>query len=263
MARIRSIHPGQWTDEEFCVCSIAARLLAIALRNEADDSGVFEWKPVGLKMRLMPADPVDINALLAELVETNQISKFVINDRPYGAIRNFRVFQRPKYPKPVHPITDEIRKYVGINASHSPNEDSSGDEISPIDGDEHTDPTGIGEIPPQMEDVVGEEKERTPSGVPKKSRFDEFWAAYPSRGAAANPKAPAQAKFETAVKNGADPDQIILGAVNFARERRASGNDGTEFVMQATKFLNQRVWEGFQVAPRSRAPTLDLGETPF
>ncbi len=52
MARIRSIHPGQATDEDFVQCSPFARLLAIFVRNEADDHGVFKWKPVTLKMRI-------------------------------------------------------------------------------------------------------------------------------------------------------------------------------------------------------------------
>ena len=31
MARIRSLHPGQWTDEAFVQCSAFARLLALGL----------------------------------------------------------------------------------------------------------------------------------------------------------------------------------------------------------------------------------------
>ena len=81
MARIRSIHPGQWTDEDFVSCSAFARLLAIALRNEADDQGVFEWKPISLKMKLFPADAIDINELLAELVTFSQIKNFEYDGR--------------------------------------------------------------------------------------------------------------------------------------------------------------------------------------
>ena len=56
MPRIRSVHPGQWTDENFVSCRPTARLLALGLRNEADDQGIFEWKPLTLKMRLFAAD---------------------------------------------------------------------------------------------------------------------------------------------------------------------------------------------------------------
>nr|WP_314074751.1 hypothetical protein [uncultured Roseococcus sp.] len=94
MPRIRSIHHGQWTDEAFVSCSMAARLLAIGVRNLADDQGVFPWKPLTLKMQLFPADNVDVSALLAELSETGQLQRFEMNGQAYGAIRNFRRWQR-------------------------------------------------------------------------------------------------------------------------------------------------------------------------
>jgi hypothetical protein len=115
MARIRSLHPGQWTDEEFVSCSAEARLLALALRNEADDNGVFQWKPTTLKMRLLPADSVDCAELLQELVDTRQVMKFEVDGKSYGAIRNFHAFQSPRKPRPVYPVTHEVRRWVGLS----------------------------------------------------------------------------------------------------------------------------------------------------
>jgi hypothetical protein len=114
MGRIRSLHPGQWTDEDFVECSPWARLLSLGLRNEADDNGVFEWKPVRLKMRLFPADTLDIEKLLSELCEANQIMQFSLDGRTFGAIRNFRIWQSPKSPTSQYPITTEVRVYVGL-----------------------------------------------------------------------------------------------------------------------------------------------------
>lgn len=113
MSRIRSIHPGQWTDEEFVALSFPARLLAIGLRNEADDNGVFEWKPIGIKMRLFPADNIDVAKLLKELEESNHVVRFDSDGRAFGAIRNFRVYQRPKSPKAQFPLPAELDNYVG------------------------------------------------------------------------------------------------------------------------------------------------------
>ena len=67
MARIRSIHPGIFTDEAFASASMAARMLLIGIWTEAYDDGVFEWKPLTLKMKIFPGDSVDINAVLSEL----------------------------------------------------------------------------------------------------------------------------------------------------------------------------------------------------
>lgn len=60
MARIRSIHPEQFKDENFVGLSLEARLLCIGLRNYADDYGVFEWKPIPLKIEIFPMDNVDM-----------------------------------------------------------------------------------------------------------------------------------------------------------------------------------------------------------
>lgn len=138
MARIRSTHPGQWTDEEFVSCSPLARLLAIALRNEADDQGVFEWKPLMLKMRLLPADACDVAELLAELEASNQVRRYEVDGRAYGIIRNFTKFQRPKSPNAAHPLPPDF---------------PSASETLPKDCGETSEKSA------QMEDVGGRRKE--------------------------------------------------------------------------------------------------------
>jgi len=117
MARIRSIHPNQWTDEAFVSVSPYARLLAIGLRNEADDGGVFAWKPLTLKMRLLPADNVDIPQLLQELVEADIIRPYQVGSQNYGAIRNFLQFNRPKAPHETHPRLPWVPNYCGDRAA--------------------------------------------------------------------------------------------------------------------------------------------------
>lgn len=129
MARIRSVHPGQWTDAKFVRCSPLARLLALALRNEADDQGVFVWEPMDLKIRWLAADNADVDALLAELEAHEQVRRYEVNGRHYGAVRNFTRYQRPKFPKFVHPITDDIRSYV---ASTHVSTVEDGDEDDPF-----------------------------------------------------------------------------------------------------------------------------------
>lgn len=109
MARIRSIHPGQWTAGDFLECSPLARLLALALRNIADDNGAFRWKPKTIKAECLPADNCDIDALLAELVTNGQIVRYELEGKEYGLICDFTQWQRPKKPKYVHPVPDWFR----------------------------------------------------------------------------------------------------------------------------------------------------------
>ncbi|OSJ19761.1 hypothetical protein BST63_01165 [Bradyrhizobium canariense] len=63
-ARIRSIHPRLFTDEAFVSCLPLARLLLLGIWTEADDHGVFEWKPRTLKMRLLAGDQAEVADLL-------------------------------------------------------------------------------------------------------------------------------------------------------------------------------------------------------
>lgn len=162
MARIRSIHPGLFTDEAFVSCGPLARLLVIGLWTEADDQGVFEWKPVTLKMRLLPVDNADVVALLEELAEFNMIRRFQCEGRSYGAIRNFRKFQRPKSPNATHPLPTDFRKYVGLagdGTEPAPPHEEPVPQIGEIErGEAHPFPQS-GEKSPQMEDGGGRKEE--------------------------------------------------------------------------------------------------------
>ena len=73
MARIRTIKPDFFTSEDIVSLSPLARLLYIATWCEADKEGRLVWKPKTLKLRYMPADQCDIEALASELVDAGLI----------------------------------------------------------------------------------------------------------------------------------------------------------------------------------------------
>jgi len=114
MSRIRSVHPGIWTDEDFVELSDAAKLLLIGLWGEADDHGIFEWRPVRLKMRLRAWDGHPVEGSLDELVKLRFVKRYELEGREFGAIRNFCKWQRPKTPQYVHPTTTDIDEYVAL-----------------------------------------------------------------------------------------------------------------------------------------------------
>lgn len=252
MARIRSVHPSLFTDEAFAGLSMAARVLLIGVWTEADDQGVFDWKPVTLKMRVMPADNVDVSELLAELAAADAIKKFEEGGRQLGAIRNFCKFQRPKTPKYRALKSDDIRKYV---ASTYPTSEAG--EVQPQQFPQKGEMTAVERPPilqivethPQMEDGGdkggGKESKKNSSPVAKATRpdpkFEEFWREYPKRDGD-NPRKPAEKKFLALVKTGVDPDAIIAGAKQATAAARARGKFGTEFVPQAVKWLNDQRW---------------------
>ncbi|MGC5798875.1 hypothetical protein [Sphingomonas sp. NFX23] len=127
MARIRSIHPGLWTDETYVSLSPFSRLMFLGIWNECDDMGSFEWSPIKLKMRLLPADSVDAVALLDELAEANCILSYEAGGKRYGAVRNFCQYQRPKKPNSTHPQTEAVRNWVNIEARST----RDGGELAP------------------------------------------------------------------------------------------------------------------------------------
>lgn len=111
MARIRSVHPGLYTDEAFMMLSMAARVLIVGLWAHADDGGGFEWKPLVLKARIFPADNIDLEPILTELEENDVIKKYDVSGKSYGAVRNFGKWQRPQKPKRFVPMPKPVREY--------------------------------------------------------------------------------------------------------------------------------------------------------
>lgn len=171
MARIRSVHPGLFTDEAFVSASPLARLLWIGIWTECDDQGAFEWKPITLKMRLLPVDNADVAALLDELAQLDMVRRYTMDGRNYGVVRNFARFQRPKKPNSTFPIPDEFRTFLGSSAGSSePSDDEEGGSSPPpvlsSGGSSPPQPRKPPPVPPkaeirpQMEDGGGRGEER-------------------------------------------------------------------------------------------------------
>lgn len=190
MARIRSVHPSLFTDEAWVSCSPLARLLYVGLWTDADDQGLFEWKPLQIKMRLLPGDTADVATLLGELADVELIASFEHGGKRFGAIKLFRKYQRPKKPNSVHFLPEEWRTYVALDHVGS---EPDNDDGSPVP---NRFPTS-GENAPQMEDGGGrggeEVSEANASSVADgdgASGFDDLWKAYPHvKGRSSKPKA--------------------------------------------------------------------------
>lgn len=73
MARIRTIKPEFFTSEDTVALSPLARLLYIALWCEADKEGRLQWRPNTFKLRYLPGDTCDVQALCAELLARGMV----------------------------------------------------------------------------------------------------------------------------------------------------------------------------------------------
>lgn len=89
MARIRTIKPEFFTSEDVVSLSPLARLLYIALWCEADREGRFEWKPRTLKLRYLPGDNCDVEALATELTDSGMVVLYEVEGKIYAEIPSF------------------------------------------------------------------------------------------------------------------------------------------------------------------------------
>jgi len=158
MARIRTIKPEFFTSEDIVSLSPLARLFYVSLWCEADREGRLEWKPKTLKMRYLPSDNCDVDALGTELVDGGLIHLYEVDGRTYAAIPGFT-------------------RHQVIN-----NRESESNIPSPVDNKKPR-------VKVASERVQGEGKEgREGKGKERKeqptrdvsSRFDDFWNSWPA-----------------------------------------------------------------------------------
>lgn len=100
--------------------SMAAKAAWSILWTECDDHGVFEWKPIVLKARIFPAESLNFADVLAEYEGLGCVMKADVDGKPYGFVRNFCKFQRPKNPSYRHPLPECARFFVGDSGSPTP-----------------------------------------------------------------------------------------------------------------------------------------------
>ena len=99
MARIRSIKPEFWLDEEIASWPPLSRLTYIALWNEADDQGRLRANPAYLKNRVFPYEPrIDIDAALGPLIRSGKLVVYKVGAQTYGFLPKFSDHQVINHP---------------------------------------------------------------------------------------------------------------------------------------------------------------------
>jgi hypothetical protein len=80
--------------------------------------------------------------------------------------------------------------------------------------------------------------------------FADFWLVFPRR-KGSNPKVLARTKWDKALRLGAEPERIINSARAYREELESDGKVGSEFVCQASTWLNQQRYEDYAPDPGS------------
>lgn len=115
MARIRTIKPEFWKDEELSELPELTHMFAAALLNYADDEGYFNANPALIKAELFPLrEPsLDIHVMLSELSRIGYLRLCKgPKGKTFGHVVNFSVHQRVNRPtaskiKELIEITDD------------------------------------------------------------------------------------------------------------------------------------------------------------
>jgi hypothetical protein len=112
MARIRTIKPAFFLDEDLGTIKRDARLLYIGLWNHSDDRGVFEYRPGKIKVEIFPYD-ADVNKdtvikWLEMLKGLGNIVYFEEKGKPYGYIPTFSDHQKVDKPSTNQYLTESL-----------------------------------------------------------------------------------------------------------------------------------------------------------
>jgi hypothetical protein len=94
VARIRTIKPEFFLDDELASHGFGVRLLFIGLWTLADCAGRQEDRPIRIKAQLFPYEEMDVDAGLRALARTGQIKRYTVGGRGYLEVSNFLKHQR-------------------------------------------------------------------------------------------------------------------------------------------------------------------------
>lgn len=214
MARIRTIKPEFWQDEDLAEVSEPTLILAAGLLNHSDDEGYFRAHPGLIKAAVFPLrEPsMNIHGMLTELSNVGYIRLFEGADgKQYGQIINFTKHQRIN--RPSESKIRELEKFTEHSVKHH------------------------GGLTPGKEQGTGKGSTSDPSGSSRyPEEFELAWKQYPKRNGS-NPKAKAYKAWCARLKEGHSVQEMAEGAKRYAEWAKTENKIGTGFVQQGATFF--------------------------
>jgi hypothetical protein len=225
MARIRTIKPEFFTSEDIVSCSPLARILYIGLWCEADREGRMAWKPRTLKMRYLPGDSCDLDALSKELIDAEMIAIYEVDGVVYAEIPTFSKHQVINNRESASAIPARVR-HASMTRESGRKEGKEGKGTTRrVDDDDGPPP-----LPP-----VGE-----PVG------FSEFWAAWPASDRKQSKGKCLEVWRKQKIEGVAS---VVIDHIDAIKTSAGWTKNGGEFIPAPLVYLNQRRWEGADAAP--------------
>jgi hypothetical protein len=228
MARIRTIKPEFWVDDQIVELDYPTRLLFIGLWNFVDDDGYVEFKAKRIKMQVFPADSIDVSGMLTKLIQMGRLGQFHSDQGDLLRIVNWERHQKISHPTPT--------RFTGIQPVSS---------VSPPER------SGVVEKVPDHSGLKGKERKgkeepmSTDGGrdsdvgqqSPYSDDFLSWWRTYPRK----ESKGDAWKAWEQLRKSKQLPDVTDLNAATLTYARRKAGEP--QFIKLPGGWLRDRKWE--------------------
>lgn len=275
MPKIRGIKPEFWTDEKVVEVSPIARLLFIGLWTYACDNGHIEDRPRQIKLRVLPADGEDVDALLAELHAVGLIERalgwitiptltehqkpdkryFVTCEFPgckdaKPAVRTRQAPPPDPEEFPPDPLGDHYGTTPGPHRGHTVatrglSTEGDGEGEGEGEGDNYL----SSDADASTEIVEAEIVEPGPGNalalLDAPDLFEEWWNVYDKKVG----KKQAQLKWRLALKKrGVTADLLILSARRYVEHQKMIGKH-PQFTKNPDTWLNGEHWDDALVQP--------------
>ena len=261
MPKIRGIKPEFWTDEKVVEVGPYARLLFVGMWNFACDNGHLEDRPKQIKLRILPADAQDADALIEEL----RIAQLCVRKDGWIIIPTLRDHQKPDkryFLTCDFPGCSDAKPVVRTRQEAPPEHD----EYPPDPLDAHdvrtwgphgghvvatTSPSTEGEGDGDGDGDGDSSCASADAAAARDDRFDEFWSTYDKK----RDRKKAEQKWRLAIKKrGVTADMLIQSAAVYVANQRANGKH-PEFTKDPTTWLNGECWNDETPTAPAYAPS--------
>jgi hypothetical protein len=253
MARTRNIKPGFFLNEQLAECEPLARLLFAGLWTIADRNGRMEDRPKRIKAELLPYDDCDVDKLLDSLAKYDFIFRYEVDGKRYIEVRNFSKHQHivgteaeSSIPAPLEGGSDATKNKNKLEKKSNKVEKKSNksEEIAPesLSLNPYTLNSNLESLNLNpsvgVTDVTPPTRAAEPTDKKWKTRFEEFWEAYPRK----TGKGAAEKAYEK-IKPSKELHETMIRAVRSAALSRQWKKDGGQFIPYPATWLNQKRWE--------------------
>lgn len=209
MARIRTIKPDFFTNEQVASLPFHWRLLFVGLWTQADREGRLEDRPLRLKAELFAYDDLDVKDGLESLHRVGLISRYEANGIKVIMITNFVKHQRP------HPREE-------ASALPAPVDHEAVKRCAGREGD-------------LRKEISGREGKEISDHAALIARFSRFWASYPRKTA----KDPALKEWLKLQPDDTLTERMIAKVDAYKASPQWRTDDG-KYIPHARTFLHQR-----------------------